>query len=157
MSGQYGFRKKKSTTEAVMDQMRYIYDNLDDGNTVVSLFLDFSKAFDCIDHKLLLHKLFLCGVRGIALDWFRSYLSSRQQYVSTNNFDSSVKNVTHGVPQGSILGPLLFLVFINDFPQSNSFFKFSLFADDSTLSCRFIENNPSIIKRELSNELNPVN
>ena len=154
---QYGFRKKKSTTEAVMDQMRYIYDNLDDGNTVVSLFLDFSKAFDCIDHKLLLHKLFLCGVRGIALDWFRSYLSSRQQYVSTNNFDSSVKNVTHGVPQGSILGPLLFLVFINDFPQSNSFFKFSLFADDSTLSCRFIENNPSIIKRELSNELIPVN
>ena len=81
-------------------------------------------------------KLNRYGIRGKALDWFRSYLSNRKQYVCLNGISSELRVCTHGVPQGSILGPLLFLLFINDFPKCNSFFKFTLFADDSNLLCR---------------------
>ena len=114
--------------------LQFIYNNLDAGKTVLSLFLDFSKAFDCVDHTILLHKLEVYGVRGVALLWFQSYLSNRMQYVSINGNNSEYKSVESGVPQGSILGPLLFLIYINDFPKSSNFFKFNLFADDSTLS-----------------------
>ena len=76
---QYGFRAKMSTSLAVMDQLKYVYENLDSGATVISLFLDFSKAFDCIDHTILLGKLYRYGVCDIILDWFQSYLSNRNQ------------------------------------------------------------------------------
>ena len=154
---QYGFRAGKSTSLAVMDHLQYVYENLDSGNIVVSIFLDFSKAFDCIEHEVLLGKLFRCGVRGVAYRWFESYLSERTQYVSINSTNSTFRPVTHGVPQGSILGPLLFLIFINDFPKSSSFFKFTLFADDSTLSCKFNSTDPNLISNTLNIELEIVN
>ena len=108
---------------AVMEQMKHIYENLDEGNIVITLFLDFSKAFDCIDHEFFLNKLNLCGARGIALEWFRSRLLSRNQYVIVNSSTSSINPITHGLSQGSVSGLLLFLVFINDFPRNNPVFQ----------------------------------
>ena len=81
-SSQYGFRSGKSTSLAVMDFVKSVYEKLDSGETVISFFLDFSKAFDCLDHSILISKLFQYGVRGIPLEWFKSYLSGRKQYVS---------------------------------------------------------------------------
>ena len=155
-TNQFGFRRNRSTVMAVLNHLKYVYENLDEGNTVISIFMDFSKAFDCIDHQLLLKKLRHYGIRGIALDWFVSYLSDRRQYVDVNSAESTLLPTTHGVPQGSILGPLLFLIFINDFPNVNSFFKSILFADDSTLSCHFNHSNELVIKNKLEMELRVI-
>ena len=132
---QYGFRSGKSPDNALVDFLKFTYDSLDDNFYVFSTFLDFKKAFDSVDHDILLNKLHHYGIRGIAHSWFKSYLSNRKQYVTIGDSSSDLLTVTHGVPQGSILGPLLFLIYINDFPQCSRFFKFILYADDSTLSC----------------------
>ena len=96
--------------------------------------MDLRKAFDCVNDEILLSKLNTCGVRGIALDWFRSNLTNREQYVSINNVDSNPRVIQCGVQQGSILGPLLFLIFINYITKCSNQFEYILYADDSTLS-----------------------
>lgn len=95
-------------------------------------------------------------MRGVANEWFASYLFERKQFVSLNGSDSNCQTIQHGVPQGSVLGPLLFLIFINDITKSTSFFKFILFADDSTLSTCLPKDNPSEIANTINCELNEV-
>ena len=106
---------------------------IDNRQVSILLLLDFSKAIDTVDHNILLAKLAHYGIRGPALGWLKSYLSDRNQVVSVNNSDSSMKKITYGVPQGSILGPLLFIIHINDIPEISSIAKVILYADDANI------------------------
>lgn len=130
---QYGFRKKYSTYMALIDLTDSISECIDTGDVTVGIFLDLAKAFDTVNHKILLGKLSHYGIRGTALDWFCSYLNNRLQYVCVNKVNSSYKQICCGVPQGSILGPLLFLLYINDLPKVSTYFKFIMFADDTNI------------------------
>lgn len=114
---QYGFRKNKSTEDAVINLCDYVTHCLDNGQVVLGMFVDVSKAFDSIDHTILLRKLLHYGVRGVAYSWFENYLSNRRQFVQSNNVSSNLHHIQHGVPRGSILGPLLFLIYVNDLPS----------------------------------------
>ena len=109
---QFGFRARHSTQHALASLTEMVRQALDGGNFACGIFVDFQKAFDTVDHSILLKKLEHYGVRGIANNWFRSYLTNRTQYVSINGFDSSLQVMKYGVPQGSVLGPLLFLIYI---------------------------------------------
>ena len=111
---QYGFRKKSSTHVALLTFIDKAIQAIENGEYAIGVFLDFSKAFDTVDHKILLDKLDHYGIRGCVLSWFRSYLSHIFQYVTYNGSQSSQQLIKCGVPQGSILDPLLFLVYIND-------------------------------------------
>ena len=114
IGNQLGFRKIHSSYMALMLMMDQVTKALDNGECVIGIFLDFSKAFDTVNHSLLIDKLYHYGIRGNALEWFRSYLSDISQYVSYDGVRSCTKSITCGLPQGSILGPLLFLIYIND-------------------------------------------
>ena len=132
-SYQFGFRKSHSTYMAFMVLIDKLTRALDDGKFVVGILLDFSKAFDTVDHDNLLTKLSHYGIRGVPLLWLQSYFSNRPQYVTYNGVSSSVKTVKCGVPQGSILGPLLFLNYINDLVNVCSHCLPISFADDTSL------------------------
>ena len=110
-----------------------IRNTFDNGRYGCGIFIDLKKAFDTVNHSILLKKMEHYRVRGIPLQWFVSYLSNRKQYVSVNGHTSDKLQVTHGVPQGSVLGPLVFLIFINDLPNVSKFLQFYLFADDTNI------------------------
>ena len=133
---QFGFRHGKSTADAILEVSEFINDTLDDREISICVFVDFRKAFDCINHTILLRKLERYGVRGLPLDLLSSYLRNRAQQVQINGSSSGVRYARLGVPQGSVLGPLLFLIYINDLCNISSNYMPVLFADDTTLCFR---------------------
>ena len=151
---QYGFRSNHSTDMALIQVIDKLTSALTSKMSAVGVFIDLSKAFDTIDHSILLSKLEFYGIRGVALQWFSSYLSNRQQFTFIHNSLSSRHDILHGVPQGSILGPLWFLLYINDLPHSSSSLSFTLFADDTTLL--HTDSNLQSLITSLNAELNRV-
>lgn len=153
--GQYGFRNNHSTELASIDFIDRILQYLDNKQKPIAIYMDLSKAFDTLNHNILLNKLQFYGVHNTELQFFKSYLTSRMQYVEINDYQSKSMAISTGVPQGSILGPLLFLIFMNDIPSSSQAFNFLLYADDTTLlstvDCNLgLNASENIINRELS-------
>ena len=130
---QYGFRKGRSCEHALLAAQNIILNTLNKKEIAMLLLIDFSKAFDMVDHDILLNKLNNYGIRGIAHDWIKSYLANREQYVHIRGKNSSMEKLEFGVPQGSILGPLLFVIYINDLPRIQQLVKFILYADDANI------------------------
>jgi hypothetical protein len=130
---QHGFRQGKSCVTDLLEALDYIGACLDNGGQVDLVYLDMSKAFDRINHKRLVHKLASSGIGGTLLQWFQSYLTDRRQRVAVLGVTSDSLPVCSGVPQGSILGPLLFLLYVNDLPEAVKSSHVSMFADDTKL------------------------
>ena len=151
LKSQYGFQKNRSTEHAILDIQSKIIDAYENKETPYCIFLDFAKAFDTVNHSILLDKLYYYGIRGNAFKWFESYLTNRDQCVQIGNHSSGILNINYGVPQGSVLGPLLFLVYINDIAINYNILNFQLFADDTCIF--YSHKNMKTLETTLNNEL----
>jgi len=162
-SKQYGFRPGFTTSDCLIDLIEEITSSLDKGLYVISVFLDLSKAFDTVNHQILRNKLKYCGLQQSEYNWFQSYLSNRKQQVHANGVASDTRFISSGVPHGSILGPLLFIIFINDLLKSSTFFSMRLYADDTSLTasghdldsllCEINNHLPAVYEWLCSNKL----
>lgn len=149
---QYGFRKNRSTDYAAIELVDRISQVLDNKKKAIAIFMDLSKAFDSLNHEILLKKLAYYGFVGNSISLLESYLSNRKQFVSWNNTNSEKRNINTGIPQGSILGPLLFIIYVNDLSKACEKFHPICFADDTTLLgdlCKFGKST-----REINNNVN---
>lgn len=151
-SNQYGFRTKHDTSMAVIEMVDKISDAIDNREYAIGIFIDLSKAFDTLDHHVLFDKLEHYGIRGVALNWFKSYLNNRVQFVDYNDCQSQRLPTKCGVPQGSILGPILFLLYINDVTNVSKLLNLILFADDTNIFMHHTDMNTlvTLVNVELS-------
>ena len=147
---QLGFRSGQSTEHALVTLTESIKSTLDNRHGC-GFFLDLQRAFDTVNHGILLKKLEHYGKRDTALAWFESYLSNRRQLVSNNGYSFSLCDITSGAPQGSVLGPLLCLIYINDLQNATSLLSFYLFADDTNfyLETDDLDSLTRVINKEL--------
>ena len=130
---QFGFQPNVGTSSAILEYLQHAYNSFECSNIMLSVFIDFSKAFDTVNHSILLRKLYHLGFRGAGYDWLESYLADRVQYVDVGGTCSQRRNVAVGVPQGSTLGPLLFLLYVNDMHYSVTGLSMVSFADDTSV------------------------
>ena len=130
---QYGFRSKHSTELAALDIIDTITSRMEKGNIPITIYLDSSKAFDTLNHTILMNKLKFYGIQGRSLNLSENFLKNRKQCVEINNIRSAFTYILTGVPQGSILRPLLFIIYMNDIPFASTIFKTIIYADDTTL------------------------
>ena len=150
---QFGFRHSYSTTMALIEITDQIREQLENKNITIGIYIDLTKAFDLVNHKILISKLQTYGIRGPAIELIKSYLSDRYQYTKVDSAKSDVSKIQCGVPQGSVLGPLFFLMFVNDMQYCTNA-QLRLFADDTNI---FISNkDPSIIKQQAEECLNDI-
>ena len=140
---QSGFRRLHSSVTCMLKNTDDWYNGFDVGKLVGLVFIDLKKAFDTVDHQILSEKLQLYGVQHRKLSWFESYLNNRKQYCRVNGVESKIEDIGIGIPQGSCLGPLLFLIYINDLPQALQHSKVSMYAGDISLCCHS-SNNDSV-------------
>ena len=158
-NNQHGFLKNKSTVTAIFEFLNEIINELDAGNMIIALFMDLSKAFDCVDHKILLYKLEELGIRGIVHKLISNYLEKRKQYVAANSSmgfcQSNLLMNNIGIPQGSILGPIFFILYVNDLViQAENMFV-TKYADDTSFLIKEKHKNPLITKtNKLLEEVN---
>ena len=150
---QYGFRENHSTEYAALEPIDHISNNLDNGKVPFSIFLDLSNAFDTLDHTILTQKLKHYGIKGCALKLLKNYLSSRKRYVELNNVKSEMCEIKTGVPQGSILGPLLFVIYVNDIYKASPILHAIIYADDTTLTAN-LEDFSAKTRKDLENKIN---
>ena len=153
-NSQFGFRANKSTESALIDLVDFVHKGLTNKSNIGAVFMDLSKAFDVMSHKILKIKLEHYGFRGSFLDFLMSFLADRKYFVSVNGYISDMKKSNIGVPQGSTLGPLLFLIYINDIVNCSNILKFILFADDTTVL--YENNNINDLNNVLSQEIDKV-
>ena len=151
---QFGFRKGFSTEAAITQFVDEIHKGLNDRQYTAAVFMDLSKAFDVLDHDILKLKLEHYGFRGIFLEFILNFIKERKYFVSVNGLKSDTKTVTNGVPQGSTLGPLLFLLYVNDMKASSGLLRFNQFADDTTTT--YTGKDLDIVKETVENETKKV-
>ena len=150
---QFGFQNSHSTDHAIIQLIDEISKSFEKNEYSLGVFIDLSKAFDTVDHQILLGKLSNYGIRNINYEWFKSYLTNRNQFVPYDQKKTKMAIVKCGVPQGSILGPLLFLIYINDMNKASKLLNPIMFADDSNLfySHRDIKILFEVVNKELRN------
>ena len=153
---QYGFRKLHSTEYAILEVMDRVIKEMDQNRFPINIYLDLSKAFDTLDHKILLHKLEYYGLKDNTLHLLKSYLDTRCQYIEYNNCQSKFLTINCGVPQGSILGPLLFIIYMNDLHLATNICHPIIYADDSTLTITLQSTGDLISEEAINKELHNV-